>query len=327
MTQTPIFPASPAGIKSAAQIIVQGGIVAFPTETVYWLGADVFNVSAIKKVFAAKNRPADNPLIVHVASVADILLVAREIPADAQKLIDAFFPWPLTVLLPKKPQIDDIITAGSDFISVRMPNHALARAFIAACQTPLVGPSANYSGKPSPTSTFDVLQTLNGRIDGVLDGGKCNIGLESTVVGFIDGIATILRPGFITLSQIQSILPSAQLHSHTSASSVPASPGTKYRHYAPNASIVLASAQNLAKHIQNALQNGKKTAVISLVPVTNPAIRHYHMDSVADYAQQLYGIFHTCDTDATEIIIAETVEETELWLALMNRLKKAASGK
>ena len=149
MNRTPVFPPNADGIESAANIIKQGGIVAFPTETVYGLGADVFSVSAVRKVFAAKNRPAD------------IALVAREIPADAQKLIDAFFPGPLTILLPKQKEIDSIITGGTDFVSVRIPNHPLALALISACQTPLVGPSANFSGKPSPTTAWEVLQTLD----------------------------------------------------------------------------------------------------------------------------------------------------------------------
>ena len=161
----------------------------------------------------------------------------------------------------------------------------------------------------------------------MLDGGKCAIGLESTVVGFLNGVATILRPGSVTLAGLQKILPSAQLHSPASSISIPPTPGTKYRHYAPNATVVLSSSAEMKNNIRIALKQGKKTAVLCLADIISETAKVYRMDSIAQYAQKLYGIFHKCDTDGTEIIIAETMEEIGLALALMNRLKKAASGK
>jgi len=222
----------------AAEFIRKGGIVAFPTETVYGLGANVFDEKAVAQIFEAKMRPNDNPLIAHVGSLAQINLLTSEITPNAQKFIEAFFPAPLTLVLPKAEKVPLIATANLDTIGVRMPKNKLAQEFLRYCETPVVAPSANLSGKPSPTVWQAVFEDLNGRIDCILQGESTEIGLESTVVDCTSNIPLVLRSGAISLEDLQKVVPETQIY-RVKENEIIRSPGLKHRHYSPKARVVL----------------------------------------------------------------------------------------
>jgi L-threonylcarbamoyladenylate synthase len=240
----------------AAEFIRRGGIVAFPTETVYGLGANIFDEKAIAKIFAAKQRPADNPLIAHVGNFEQINLLVKEITPPAQKFIDAFFPAALTLVLPKSEKISLIATANLNTIGVRMPKSELAQEFLKACNIPVVAPSANLSGKPSPTTWQAVFEDLNGRIDCIMQGEATEIGLESTVVDCTSEIPLVLRSGAITLEDLQRIEPKTRLYEF-SETEMPKSPGLKHRHYSPRAKVILSSPRSK-------VQSPKSSAFIGL---------------------------------------------------------------
>jgi len=224
----------------AAEFIRKGGIVAFPTETVYGLGANVFDEKAVARIFEAKMRPNDNPLIAHVGNLAQINLLAKEITPNAQKFIEAFFPAPLTLVLPKAEKVPLIATANLDTIGVRMPKNKLAQEFLQYCETPVVAPSANLSGKPSPTEWHAVFEDLNGRIDCILQGEATEIGLESTVVDCTSNIPLVLRSGAISLENLQKVVPETRIY-RVKSDEIIRSPGLKHRHYSPKAKVVLIS--------------------------------------------------------------------------------------
>jgi L-threonylcarbamoyladenylate synthase len=235
-------------INSAALMLKQGKLIAFPTETVYGLGADIFNSQALNSIFLAKGRPADNPLIAHIGSLEDLDLIVSHFSDNARKLAQAFFPGPLTLILPVKHSIPKEATANLDTIGIRMPNHPIALALLQK-SGPVCAPSANLSGKPSPTKAIHVLHDLDGKIDGILDGGSCEIGIESTVL-LVDPIPTILRPGIITAELIAEKT-GIQIVNNQVAQDNPLSPGIKYRHYAPKATIHLASSSEEFLHLLN----------------------------------------------------------------------------
>lgn len=301
--------------KEAAGFIKRGGTVAFPTETVYGLGANVFDEKAIAKIFEAKQRPADNPLIAHVGRIEQISLLASEITETAVKFIEAFFPAPLTLVLPKAKKVPLIATAGLETIGVRMPKNDLALEFLRECETPLVAPSANLSGKPSPTTWQAVFEDLQGRIDCILQGETSEIGLESTVVDCAGKAPLVLRSGAITLEQLQKIEPQTRLY-YLTTDEKPRSPGLKHKHYAPQAKIVLIS--NFKFQIPNLsafIGLNKPDGYFELVKIC---------DSVEDYAHSLFDFFRRCDRAGIKTIYCQTVEEKGLGLALMDRLKRAA---
>ncbi|MBX6378963.1 MAG: threonylcarbamoyl-AMP synthase, partial [Clostridia bacterium] len=221
--------AEPGAVATAATILRHGGLVAFPTETVYGLGADAFNEDAVRRIFAVKGRPPDNPLIVHVAGPRDVGRLSLE-PSAARALIAAFWPGPLTLVLPRRPEVPAVVAAGLDSVAVRCPAHPVARALIAAAGTPLAAPSANRSGRPSPTWAADVLADLGGLIDAVLDGGPCPVGVESTVVDLTGPRPVLLRPGGVTVEALRRHLPDLETRSPAGPAR---SPGLRYRHYAP----------------------------------------------------------------------------------------------
>ena len=300
----------------AAEFIKRGGVVAFPTETVYGLGANVFDEQAILKIFAAKKRPNDNPLIAHVGNLAQIQSLVSEINETAQKFIEAFFPAPLTLVLPKSKQVPLAATANLETIGVRMPKNKLASEFLNACATPLVAPSANLSGKPSPTTWQAVYEDLDGRIDCILQGAETTeIGLESTVVDCTTNTALILRAGSITLEDLQKVVPETEIY-RLSKNEQPKSPGLKHRHYSPRARVVLIS--NFEFQISN------RSAFIGL----NEPAENFDLikvcQSVEDYAHELFKFFRECDRLGIETIYCETVDEKGIGLALMDRLKRAA---
>ena len=308
-----ILTVSPA---EAAEFIRNGGIVAFPTETVYGLGANVFAERAIAKIFEAKQRPNDNPLIVHVGNIEDIKLLVSEINEVANKFIEAFFPAPLTLVLPKSKKVPLAATANLETIGVRMPRNKLALEFLKSCGTSLAAPSANLSGKPSPTTWEAVFEDLDGRIDCILQSETTEIGLESTVVDCTSDAPLILRSGAVTLEQLREIVPETRVY-QIKKDEKPKSPGLKHRHYSPRAKIILVNEKWKA-------ENGKWKAFIGL----NKPMQEFDSvkvcASVEDYAHEVFNFFRECDRENIETIYCETVEEKGIGAALMDRLKRAS---
>ncbi len=300
----------------AAEFIKRGGIAAFPTETVYGLGANIFDERAIEKIFAAKQRPNDNPLIAHVGNIEDIKLLTSEITESAQTLIDAFFPAPLTIVLPKAEKVPPIATANLETIGVRMPKNLLALEFLKACQTPLVAPSANLSGRPSPTTWEAVFDDLNGRIDCILQGEMTDIGLESTVVDCTSAIPLVLRKGAVSLEDLRNIIPETQIYQDESEA--PKSPGLKHRHYAPRAKVLLVQSSKFK------VQSAKSIAFIGL----NAPEEKFDLIKICasdeEYAHEVFAFFRECDKENIETIYCETVAEKGIGMALMDRLRRAA---
>ena len=296
----------------AADVIRRGGLVAFPTETVYGLGADVFNADAVARIFEAKMRPADNPLIAHVGDLDQIGRLAETITPSAQKLIDAFFPAPLTIVLPKSDEVPPIATAGLETIGVRMPRHELAREFLKACGTPIVAPSANLSGRPSPTTWQAVEEDLNGRIDCILQGAATEIGLESTVVDCTGDHPVLLRAGAISLEELREIVPETSVYVSAGDEAV-RSPGLKHRHYSPRAKVYLKDFPT----------SGRRAYIGLHEPEGNFAVVKVCRDA-AEYAHELFAFFRECDRAGIEAICCETVEESGIGRALMDRLRRAS---
>lgn len=296
----------------AAAFIKNGGVAAFPTETVYGLGADVFDEKAVAKIFEAKRRPADNPLIAHISSLDQVEKLASSVNENARKFIEYFFPGPLTVVLPKTENVPLIATAGLDTIGVRMPKSALAAEFLKACNTPVVAPSANLSGKPSPTTWQAVHEDLDGRIDCILQGEITEIGLESTVVDCSGDVPVLLRTGAISLEQLQAVVPETVFY--VKNADAPRSPGMKHKHYTPKARVVFYDGDQVA---ENAAFIGisKPRAEFQLGRV---------FDSVEEYARSLFEFFRECDRRGIDTIYCQRVSEFGIGAALMDRLRRAA---
>ena len=302
--------------QRAAEFIKRGGIVAFPTETVYGLGANVFDEKAIQKIFTAKNRPNDNPLIAHVGNLAQIESLAAEINETARKFIAAFFPAPLTLVLPKARRVPLTATANLETIGVRMPKNDAALEFLRVCGTPLVAPSANLSGKPSPTNWQAVFEDLGGRIDCILQGAATAIGLESTVVDCTSDVPLILRSGAVTLEDLQKIIPETRIY-HISKNESPKSPGLKHRHYSPLAQVVLVDGKWKT-------ENGKSKAFIGLNEPEESFELMKICRSVEEYAHEVFAFFRECDHRNIETIYCQTVSEKGIGAALVDRLRRAS---
>ncbi len=302
----------------AARFILQGEVVAFPTETVYGLGADIFNQAAIRKIFLAKGRPMDNPLIAHIYNVAQLELIVKEITPTAARFIYHFFPGPLTLVLPKSDRIPSIATAGLETLGVRMPRHPTAQTFLKACRVPLVAPSANLSGRPSPTTWQAVKADLDGRISCILKGDQTEVGLESTVVDCTGKRPLVLRAGAITLEQLREVIPETEL-AGTAAALRPRSPGLKYRHYAPQARVVLLA------HPSEAIPAPDAAYIGLVAPPAGSGFKLLCLcQSLEDYARSLFLFFRHCDEAGVKVIYCQMVEEKGLGLALMDRLKRAS---
>lgn len=299
----------------AAQFIKHGGIVSFPTETVYGLGADVFNEGAIAKIFKAKQRPADNPLIAHVGRIEQINSLVSRITPNAQKFIEAFFPAALTLVLPKAEKVPLMATANLETIGVRMPKNDLAQEFLKACQTPVVAPSANLSGKPSPTTWQAVFEDLNGKIECILQGEMTEIGLESTVVDCTSETPLILRAGAVTLEQLRKVVPETAIY-QVKENEAAKSPGLKHRHYSPKAKVILISDFKF--------QISNSCAFIGLNDPENEFDLIKICDSIEDYAHEVFNFFRECDRRNIKTIYCQIVEEKGIGLALMDRLRRAA---
>lgn len=301
----------------AAEFIKLGGIVAFPTETVYGLGADVFNERAIAKIFDAKRRPADNPLISHVGVRDQIPLLISELPKAAERFIAAFFPGPLTIVLPKSDKVPTIATAGLDTIGFRMPANAVANEFLQACETPVAAPSANLSGKPSPTTWQAVFEDLDGSIDCILQGEPTRIGLESTVVDCTSDIPLVLRLGSVSLEQLRSVGPETRIYL-PGENEPPRSPGVKHKHYSPRARVILVGTGAVT-------DASESSAFIGLSKPDSNFAYQKTCGSVEEYAREIFEFFRECDRRDIKQIFCERVDEKGIGAALMDRLRRAAS--
>ncbi len=303
--------------ERAAALVRAGGCVAFPTETVYGLGVDARDEAAIARVFEAKGRPSDNPLIVHLPHAASLETVVTHVPESARALIAAFFPGPLTLVLERHPTLPAAVSAGLDTVGVRVPSMPIAQTFLRACGVPVAAPSANRSGRPSPTTWEAVALDLDGRIDGILRGPQATRGLESTVVDCTGDVPLVLRPGVVTLEMLRSVVPSVRLpESH--AAELARSPGTRHRHYAPRARVVLGTLPGDAAQPVAWIGTGDPP------PELHAALVH-SCATLEDYAHALYDFFRRCDAAHIATIVCQPVPETEIGRALNDRLRRAAA--
>jgi len=303
-------------VSIAAWFIRRGGVVAFPTETVYGLGANVFNENAIAKIFEAKRRPADNPLIAHIGRIGQIRELTNEISASAHIFIASFFPGPLTVVLKKSNRVPMIATAGLDTIGVRMPGYGPAQEFLSACDIPVVAPSANLSGRPSPTTWQAVLEDLDGRVECILQGDPTQIGLESTVVDCTGDVPMLLRQGVVSLAELRAVVPETIQYTSV-AGEAPRSPGLKHRHYSPTAEVYIVDSKFEISNLQS-------VAFIGLNEPRNRAGLIKECESVEEYAHSLFEFFRECDRRGIETIYCEEVPTAGIGAALMDRLMRAA---
>lgn len=323
---------SPKELPQAAKELQLGELIAFPTETVYGLGADATNAPAVKRVYLAKGRPSDNPLIVTVGNPAMIKPYVKTIPATAQALIDHFWPGPLTIILPIKPNsLPDAVTGGLTTAAFRLPNNHTTQQLINLVGKPLVGPSANSSGKPSPTTAQHVYHDLVGRIAGIVDDGPTTIGVESTILDLSVATPTILRPGAVTPEQIEAIIhqPVIADHHHVGKNEVPKAPGMKYKHYAPSAQVLMVAKNDWQKALDWAQ---KRSDVGILAPTTLALPPHFTHEltyplgeNVNDFSANLFaGLRYFDDDEKIKFILAPKTDFEGLGAAYMNRLQKAA---
>jgi len=315
-------------IKEAADILKNGGLVAFPTETVYGLGANALDGQALGKIFEAKGRPSDNPLIVHIADMSMLEDIAADISDSAQRLIQKFWPGPLTLIFSKAQGISDIVSGGLSTIAVRMPDNNVALELIRAANIPIAAPSANTSGKPSPTSAAHVEADLNGKIDMVLEGENSSVGLESTILDLSTPVPTLLRPGVITLEMLEEVLGTVAIgyDSLIKNDEAPKAPGMKYKHYAPNAKLTIIKAKRdvrAAQFIRKQLEvDNCKYAVMA----SAEHLSFYQDDKCYLLSSEnLFSILRQLDYDGIEHAFVHAVEESGVGSAIMNRLKKAAN--
>lgn len=327
---------NPADIEQAGAILRGGGLVAIPTETVYGLAADALNPEAAKAIFAAKGRPADNPLIVHICDLNQWPELVREIPESAWRLAKAYWPGPLTIILPRADCIPDAVSAGLPTVAVRFPSHPAAQAVIRASGCPLAAPSANLSGKPSPTTAAHVMEDMDGRIDAVLDGGPCDVGVESTVITLATQPPRLLRPGGITLEQLQAVLGEVEVDpavTHQLAAGVrAASPGMKYKHYAPKAQVTMLSgiSEQFVSFVNQWAGRPVRAAALCYEEekdrIRIPAISCGKSDDLAAQAQHLFDALRRVDDDLhASCAFAHCPPQEGVGLAVYNRLVRAAA--
>lgn len=319
-------------IPAVARLLQEGQVVGIPTETVYGLAANALDEQAVLKIFAAKNRPADNPLIVHIATWEDLAPLTQEIPPKAIALAQAFWPGPLTLVLPRSSRVPDVVTAGGDTVAVRMPSHPMARAIITACGLPLAAPSANRSGSPSPTAAKHVMDDLSGVIPAVFDGGECEVGVESTVLSLVEATPRLLRPGGITLQQLQQVVgevtvdPSITQNVHLSHVS---SPGMKYKHYAPKAKVtVLCGSRQAYVDFMNHQAEADAVALCfqeEAEQIHRAVLCLGHQNNGQEIARNLFALLRQADEQQTSRIYAHCPSREGMGLAVYNRLIRAAA--
>jgi L-threonylcarbamoyladenylate synthase len=321
----------PAAIEQAAKILRDGGTVAFPTETVYGLGADAMNAAAVQEVFDAKGRPADNPLIVHIASPDGVVRFARDLSPKGIRLARRFWPGPLTLVTSSRAEVPRVVTAGLSTVALRVPDHPVALALLKKFDGGIVGPSANTSGRPSPTSAGHVYDDLKGKIDLILDAGPTMIGIESTVVDVTIDPPAILRKGGLAIEDILQEIGNVQVGG--SSDVLRRSPGTSHRHYAPRASVIIVSPGNregLQLFLVGAKAAGKSAGTITYSEHMNDGgVEHRIVlsPSVELYARDLFRALRELDKKGIDIILVEGVEEKGIGAAVMDRLRKAAEGR
>jgi len=327
-------------IRAAAEFIKKGGLVAFPTETVYGLGADALNSKAVLALFKAKKRPLDNPPIVHVKNAKDVYRLAKDVPSKAERLTSKFWPGPLTLIFKRSEIVPDVTVASLDTIAIRMPKHKVALSLIRESGCPIAAPSANLAGRPSPTSAQHVFDDLNGRIDAILDAGPTRIGVESTVLDLTVDPPQILRPGGTPWEVLKEILGGVKLHPLVVAEKDLAiektrSPGMKHRHYAPNARVIVVEGDASAvigkvkELVHSYVRKGSRVGVLA----TDETIACYKADviesvgsryNLAVVAKNLFRLLREFDARGVDVIVAESVPAKGLGLAVMNRLRKAS---
>lgn len=326
-------------IKEASDILHAGDMVAFPTETVYGLGADALDEKASKKIYAAKGRPSDNPLIVHVANEQQILPLVKEIPESARKLMKAFWPGPLTIIFNKSDVVPYGTTGGLDTVAIRMPNHKVALTLIEESNIPIAAPSANTSGRPSPTTAMHVMDDLNGKISMVIDGGAVGIGIESTIVDVTGDIPMILRPGYINKKMLEEVVGEVTIDKAilgpVSPDLKPKAPGMKYKHYAPKADFTMFDgdidkvADKINELAESYIKKGYKVGIISSAE-SKDRYRYGEVISIGSrnnelsISKNLYKVLREFDDKQVDYILGETFRSEELGQAIMNRLLKAA---
>ena len=326
-------------IKEASDILHAGDMVAFPTETVYGLGADALDEKASKKIYAAKGRPSDNPLIVHVANEQQILPLVKEIPESARKLMKAFWPGPLTIIFNKSDVVPYGTTGGLDTVAIRMPNHKVALTLIEESNIPIAAPSANTSGRPSPTTAMHVMDDLNGKISMVIDGGAVGIGIESTIVDVTGDIPMILLPGYINKKMLEEVVGEVTIDKAilgpVSPDLKPKAPGMKYKHYAPKADFTMFDgdidkvADRINELAESYIKKGYKVGIISSAE-SKDRYRYGEVISIGSrnneisISKNLYKVLREFDDKQVDYILGETFRSEELGQAIMNRLLKAA---
>lgn len=323
-------------LERASKFIKEGKLVVFPTETVYGLGADGLNRDACIKIFQAKNRPSDNPLILHISEFDEIYDLVEEVPEEAKYLAKNLWPGPLTMIFKKSSKIPDIVTAGGQTVAIRLPKDEIARKFIKICNRPLAAPSANISGRPSPTNAKDVFYDMNKRVSAIIDGGESDIGIESTVIDFTEENPIILRPGFYTYEYIKEFLKNVQLDdSLVDDNVVPKSPGQKYKHYAPKAKMKVFVGEDAALKIETEAKEyynrGNKVGILvfdkDLEKFSNyDCLSLGDKNNLIEMSHVLFSALRILDKRNVDVILAEGVEDKNLGKSIMNRMKKSASG-
>ena len=338
--ETLLLPADHQSLRLAANLLRSGQLVAFPTETVYGLGADARNADAVLSVFKAKGRPADNPLIVHIHDRSQLSALCT-VPKEAIPLMDAFWPGPLTILFRKHSSVPDEVTAGLPTVAVRMPSHPVAAALLRECGFPVAAPSANSSGRPSPTTANHVLEDMNGRIPLILDGGSCDVGVESTVLDICHGAPTILRPGGVTKEMIENalgvpVMLAGSILRPLQPDEPALSPGMRYKHYAPKASVVLVEGSE--KAVLSCLRNlcleeqskGRQSCVLCFSEHKEALKECYPHDigpkaDASETAKRLFSVLRMLDEEGMETVFSEVLPPEGVGLAVMNRLGRAAA--
>jgi L-threonylcarbamoyladenylate synthase len=326
-------------INVCAKILKQGGTVAFPTETVYGLGANALDSEAIKKIFVAKGRPSDNPLIVHVAKTEEILPLVKEIPKRAYDVMEKFWPGPLTIIFEKSNIVPHEISAGLSTVAIRMPSHPIAIKLIEECGLPIAAPSANISGRPSPTKAEHVIEDLMDKVDAIVAGGDCTVGVESTVLDMTGEVPMILRPGGVTKEMLEEVLCHVVIDPAVEdpkvAPETPKAPGMKYTHYAPKADVIIiqGSLNNTVdkiKELQLSYESENKRVGIICTDETRDQYEEGIIKSMGSrnhpetIAANLFKVLREFDETTVEVILSEAVDSVEIGQAIMNRLKKAA---
>jgi L-threonylcarbamoyladenylate synthase len=310
-------------VHRAAEIIQKGGIVAFPTETVYGLGADAFNPLAVARIFEVKRRPSFDPLIVHIANPADVKKLVKEIPSNVKEIIKRFWPGPLTVVLLKKEDIPDIVTAGLPTVAIRMPSHPMALSLIKESKRPIAAPSANPFGYLSPTTAEHVRDQLGDQVDLVLDGGPCPIGVESTIISFLEERPRLLRPGGVSLEEIESIIGKVEIS--PIEDDKPSAPGMLPKHYAPRTPIVLDWNDKNLK-----IDKNKKVGLLAFQGTKNH-LKFHHVEvlskkgDIREAAANLFAAIRRLDVLNLDLIVAESIPEIGLGRAIMDRLRRAST--